>query len=101
MERRITEFPRPRGRGTIEADMPRSGKIVQLWGFHVREDVAPLKPVRCRTAGSISDRFHVREDVAPLKRGDGAEDRRVGRRFHVREDVAPLKPGRPYCKSGG
>ncbi len=35
--------------------------------FHVREDVAPLKPFVLVNLVSGDAAFHVREDVAPLK----------------------------------
>ena len=62
-------------------------------GFHVREDVAPLKRRSPKARRPRFPCFHVREDVAPLKRVCDlrVSDYRV--RFHVREDVAPLKPG--------
>ena len=59
--------------------------------FHVREDVAPLKPRDQRHADRRPLPFHVREDVAPLKPHKiGSTERKIIS-FHVREDVAPLK----------
>ncbi len=61
-------------------------------GFHVREDVAPLKYVLLGAVVAEHDGFHVREDVAPLKFPSGIlkyNNRSLS--FHVREDVAPLK----------
>ena len=40
----MLSFPRPRGRGPIEAGLSGEDKSKGLRGFHVREDVAPLKP---------------------------------------------------------
>ena len=61
-------------------------------GFHVREDVAPLK-LLFADADTAADgnRFHVREDVAPLKREWNRSNTAGVPGFHVREDVAPLK----------
>ncbi len=63
------------------------------WGFHVREDVAPLKPGLTGYSTRQLYSFHVREDVAPLKLAGRERPRLSFAGFHVREDVAPLKPG--------
>ena len=64
---------------------------VRRQGFHVREDVAPLKACERGRAGAFAPSFHVREDVAPLKGYLLRKQAGAGSSFHVREDVAPLK----------
>lgn len=67
--------------------------------FHVRKNVAPLKPVARTRRLPVSGCFHVREEVAPLKRRHALGPRRAtAYRFHVLEDVALLKrASHPRC----
>jgi hypothetical protein len=60
-------FPRSQGRGSIEAERGIGGSIRHGRCFHVRKDVAPLKPGGQSGAAMHAGRFHVRKDVAPLK----------------------------------
>ena len=53
-----------------------SAAIYNASGFHVREDVAPLKLLFAPVAHAAGVRFHVREDVAPLKRAVFVGERR-------------------------
>src|SRR6516164_8939414 len=71
-------------------------KCCYLWllpvsRFHVRKDVAPLKPRVWPTLPRRCCSFHVRKDVAPLKPPDEWEYDGTQYGFHVRKDVAPLK----------
>ena len=109
------QFPRSEGRGSIEAHTGPCSRRHR--GFHVRKDVAPLKPMddgarhlaaprsfpRSEGRGSIeaydagnaprpSRAFPRSEGRGSIEAACSLRPRSASeRRFHVRKDVAPLK----------
>ncbi len=66
-----TYYPRPSGRGSIEAIVLTTRSITADQSIHVHQDVAPLKLPAVESNDDGASTIHVHQDVAPLKRMGG------------------------------
>ncbi len=60
-------YPRPSGRGSIEAWSDRDWQDSRPDSIHVHQDVAPLKHWADKETTTNCGAIHVHQDVAPLK----------------------------------
>src|SRR5690606_18624909 len=93
----LTPFPRPKGRGLIEAvNLTRARALLE--GFRGRKAAASLKRPRSAPTGSArTRRFRGRKAAASLKPGRGGGTAGAGRpRFRGRKAAASLKPLRRW-----
>ena len=123
VRRQTAKFPRPKGRGLIEASLSSIVNGCRMSNFHGRKAVASLKQQEARqqvqqqpyfhgrkAVASLKPQsseavvwlgltdFHGRKAVASLKRFSAAGDRAEAREdFHGRKAVASLKRRRHRC----
>ena len=83
-------FPRPRGRGPVEAFICESSVPHGLY-FRARAGAAPLKPVSAPAARHFAPDFRARAGAAPLKPFRRCFDQIREDHFRARAGAAPLK----------
>ncbi len=88
-------YPRPSGRGSIEAIQWLETTPEFIASIHVHQDVAPLKPATGYDIPVNGTAIHVHQDVAPLKLASSSSAVTASGAIHVHQDVAPLKRAGP------